>query len=158
MEITKEEYLSLMKRIDELERERSVNKMLTYKCWAYAVNELPIESIRIVSDHSPEPVLRYDSCARDAWGLFTKLAKEIHKSTYTYKAEIISWSKELYWRGCGRSSAPTRYGDLTDTQKQLSLEMLNELIPIYNKYFKIAHPGTWVTDLDGVKRFVEVAE
>lgn len=157
MEISREEYLALTRRIEELEKERSMSKLLTYKCWAYAVNELPIEHIRVVETREPDIQLRYDAVARDTWGLFTKLAKRLHTPQWEYKAERHQWSG-LYWRSSGPTSPPKRYDDLSEAQKQLSLEMLNELVPIYNKYFKMAHPGTWVTDLCGERCFLEVRE
>ena len=157
MEISREEYEALQKRIEELEKERSLSKLLTYKCWAYAVNELPIENIRMADSNTPDTQLYYYSAARDTWNLFTKLAKRIHTAQWEFKAETQRYSG-LYWRAYGKHDAPTRYQDLTEVQKQLSLEMLNELVPIYNKYFRLAHPGAWVTSIHGERWFQTVDE
>ena len=157
MEISREEYEALNKRIEELEKERALSKLLTYKCWAYAVNELPIENIRMANSNKPDIQLYYYAAARDTWNLFTKIAKRIHAPQWEFNAETQTYNG-FYWRSCGQRNAPTRYQDLSETQKQLSLEMLNELIPIYNKYYRMAHPGAWVTNLCGERWYQTVDE
>lgn len=157
MEITREEYLALTKRIEELEKERALSKLFTYKSWAYAVNELPIENIRTIDSHNDAIQLYYSKEARDTWLLFSKIAKFIHAPHFDFRAEYQSYNG-FYWRQCSKKNPPTRYMDLTDEQKQLSLEMLNELIPIYNKYYKMAHPGAWVTNLCGKRWFQTMDE
>lgn len=140
MEISRSEYLALTRRIEELEkRQRSIG-LPHDRGWAYAVDELPIETVRMHGCRPAELRLYYAKEARDAWAAFTKLAKCIH-----HRDPVITKTRDCFGEAVYRdiwvgTTNPKKYADLTDEQKELSLAMLNELIPIYNKYFKAAHP------------------
>ena len=58
MEISYEEYRDLKRRIEELEREQAKTKVLPMKRWAYQVNELPIDTIRLSEKGNTANVFR----------------------------------------------------------------------------------------------------
>ena len=85
MEISYEEYRDLKRRIEELEREQAKAKVLPMKRWAYQVNELPINTIRISENIGNIPFFRYSQEARETWEVFLKLAKHVHTRVTPYE-------------------------------------------------------------------------
>lgn len=49
------------------------------------------------------------------------------------------YSNRPYIRSTDRKNAPRKISDLTPEQVALSVQMLDEMIPIYNRYFKMTH-------------------
>ncbi|MBR5584467.1 MAG: hypothetical protein IKT73_00835 [Anaerotignum sp.] len=150
VEVDYAEYIALKKRVEELER-KQVKDVPLASGWAYAVTELPIHHLGIDKFCSVKhPVVTYKRGAYDAWKLFTSLAKQIHavdtlhftSCNSRYNGEQYRWRIEYH-------SAPRSHTALTYEQKLLSLEMLNELVPIYNKYYKLAHPEADFFDVTG---------
>lgn len=159
MEISREEYLELKRRIEELEKKQVASRAGMSKGWAYAVNELPIEKVHIKNWKNPHAEAEYrGSGSLDAWMIFVKLAKQIHARTPKYRWKYDRCLRDWFWIGNDGIEAPKNYRDLTDEQKLISLEMLNELIPIYNKYFKELHPGIWIETKEGEEILIEVCE
>lgn len=157
MEISREEYLALTRRVEELEKRQNLPKSGYDRGWADWVNELPINILRLKSTENDELSVEYEKSACDAWLAFSKLAKLVHTRSWSYKRTYSThWGWN--WRSEGDNVVPKRYHELTDEQKAISLEMLNELIPIYNKYFKMTHPGLWVSHTSGERCYVDAEE
>ena len=153
MEISYKEYRDLKRRIEELEREQAKVKVLPMKRWAYQVNELPIETIRQSGNICSVPFFRYSQEARETWEVFLKLAKHVHKIVTPYEeSPIQGWTRKT------SDTFPRKCEDLTYEERKLSIEMLNELIPIYNKYFKLAHPEICIIYRDEKRQFVSVED
>lgn len=153
MEISYEEYRDMKKRIEELEREQAKAKVLPMKRWAYQVNELPINRIRISESIGSIPFFRYSQEARETWEVFLRLAKHVHTRVTLYEeSPIHGWKRKT----CDK--IPRKYEGLTYEEQRLSIEMLNELIPIYNKYFKLAHPKICIIYRDEKRQFVSVED
>lgn len=161
MEISYEEYRDLKRRIEELEREQAKAKVLPMKRWAYQVNELPIATIRISEKIGSIPFFRYSQEARETWEIFLKLAKHVNKRITPYEEAKIYGHGEVYhydWRKKSFDEVSRKCEDLTYEEQRLSIEMLNELIPIYNKYFKLAHPEICIIYRDQKRQFVSVED
>ena len=85
--------------------------------------------------------------------VFVKLAKHVHTRVTPYEESTIhSWTRKT----CDK--IPRKCEDLTYEEQKLSIEMLNELIPIYNKYFKLAHPEICIIYRDEKRQFVSVED
>lgn len=154
-EVSYEEYLTLKRRVEELEakQEKQEKEIPLAIGWAYAVRELPIYGVGLTKGCTfKKPVCYYKTGTGtgSAWTLFTGLAKQIHAED-TFRATnctrnidigLYSWDKRSH-------TAPRVFNHLTYEQKLLSLQMLNELIPIYNKYYKLAHPYAGFFDVTG---------
>lgn len=156
MEITQEEYLELKQTIRMLEeklnaaprQKNEISKM---------VSELPIWGVFKTSDNFP--IFEYSmSCSSDAWKDFLNLARRIHAPSYKFfMDETHSGSGKPYIRSFGDRLPPRKISDMTDAQIELSVQMLNELIPIYNKYFKTTHEFVLYSDReDGQYRKIYV--
>lgn len=162
LEISYEEYRDLKRRIEELEREQAKAKVLPMKRWAYQVNELPINTIRISENIGNIPFFRYSQEARETWEVFLKLAKHVNRRVAPYEEKKIYGPGELTycynWSKKSHDEIPKKYEDLTYEEQKLSIEMLNELIPIYNKYFKLAHPEICIIYRDEKRQFVSVED
>lgn len=151
-EVNYEEYIALKKRVEELEKRQTQDIPLS-SGWSYAVTELPISGTELYDKRSLEkPTVYYTKGARDAWQAFTKLAKQIHEKNSYHLVPAGSWRRENYIWDRKTLYAPKSHTALTYEEKLLSLEMLNELVPIYNKYYKLAHPYAEFYEA-GVKAF-----
>lgn len=137
-EVNYEEYLALERRVEELEKRQTEATRLAFS-WAYAVTELPIRGMYLKDDaNQTKPLPVYRRGSTDAWQAFTKLAKLIHGTAEFHLSHSKVYDTYRWYRTT--TDAPKNQADLTYEQKVLSLEMLNELIPIYNKYYKKANP------------------
>lgn len=149
-EVSYEEYLTLKRRVEELEAKQEKEVPLTLG-WAYAVRELPIYGVDLTKGCTfKKPVCYYETGTRSAWTLFTGLAKQIHAED-TFRATNCTRNIDIGLYSWDRRShaAPRVFNHLTYEQKLLSLQMLNDLIPIYNKYYKLAHPYAGFFDVTG---------
>lgn len=139
MEISEREYLELKRRVEMLESKQKAAP--SDRGWAFSVKVMPHDIVRAVNSCDKNLEVYCDTACSDAWKAFSDLAKYIHRRPTTFVWEFnryhryFSWNQELY-------HAPKRYHQLTEEQKLLSLDMLNELIPIYNKYYALANPTT----------------
>lgn len=157
-EVNYEEYLALKKRVEELERRQSKEVPLA-SGWAYAVTELPIHRAQLQENSCyTKPIAYYNRSANsEAWKAFTNLAKLIH-GTSVFHLTARNWCSPYYWR-YQSIDAPRSHTALTYEQKLLSLEMLNELVPIYNKYYKKANPCVgFFDDIKGVAFDLQVVD
>lgn len=160
MEIPYEEYIQLKNRVSELEEQLKCstgNRILNFSS---LVDVMPISSIRLIDDHDSSQGVKYSDFinGNGAWDCFVKLAKLIHLKDPSYIAERRNWNKDLYYRSYDYKNQPKRICDLTPEQVRVSINMMNELIAVYNRYFTELHKGVLVTELNGCTHFVEVED
>ena len=159
MEISEKEYLELKEQVRQLQLKvegvSSPPKDLHSR-----VSETPISHVRNVKDDTP--VFDYLHLASDdAWIAFVKLAKVIHKPSdkfYMDKANIgFGTGERPYIRSYRCGETPRKITEMSEEQIQVSVDMLNELIPIYNKYFQKTHETVLYSENnDGVYKQVNV--
>lgn len=157
MEITFEEYYQLKCRVTELERkveeqsksaEQKSNKKIV--SLAKEVDELPISRLYVHKEHEKLDV-RYDAlCGGGAWINFFKLALGVHTKPHDYIRKLLANGRTSLEPVMGTDLEPTKIGDLTQEQLQISIDMLNEIVPIYNHYFKKLHRGVTITEVNGI--------
>ena len=137
MEISVKEYYELKEQVRILQ-EKVNGKFKKQNSFADLVDELPIEYVMKSVDDFPE--FKYIRNASDAWKVFTHLGRLIHAPSYNfYMSTANQYSTKPYIRCVGDNLAPRKIADLKDEQIKISVQMLNELIPIYDKYFKQTH-------------------
>lgn len=157
MEISEKEYLELKEQVRQLQlKVEGVSS--PPKDFRSRVLETPISSVRNVKDG--EPIFDYiRSASDDAWIAFVKLAKVIHNPSdkfYMDKARYGAYEKP-YIRSYRCGDSPRKITEMSEEQIQTSINMLNELIPIYNKYFRKTHETVLYSENnDGIYRRVNV--
>ena len=155
MEISEREYFELKEQVRALqEKVNGIEK--PKRDFVSLVSELPINAVRNTVDDYPD--FKYFRNTTDAWRLFVQLAKIVHAESYKYyMSTTYPGSYKPYIRTIGKHEAPKRITDMTDEQITVSIQMLNELIPIYNKYFKQMHEYVLYSDTnDGQYRKIYV--
>ena len=142
MEISEREYLELKRRIEELENRWTTSTPLN-KGWAGAVDKMPREGIRMAcfSDKTNPPIANYINYSNDTWNLFVKLGKAIHETPRIYEWRRSHFYKDWRWELVSGGVRPKNFCDLSMDQREVSLNMLNELIAVYNKYFDMVQKG-----------------
>lgn len=139
MEISEKEYLELKEQVRQLQLKvegvSSPPKDLRSR-----VADTPISHVRNVEEG--KPVFDYmHSSSDDSWIAFIKLAKLIHKPSDRFYMDKSGFgtSEKPYIRSYRSGEAPRKITEMSEEQIQISIDMLNELIPIYNKYFQKTH-------------------
>ena len=156
MEISEKEYLELREQVRQLQLKvegvSSPPKDLRSR-----VSETPITFVRNIEEDMPTFDYLH-SANDDAWIAFVKLAKIIHKpSDRFYMSTEHPGSNKPYIRSYRQGEAPRKITELSEEQIQVSVDMLNELIPIYNKYFQKLHQTVLYSENnDGVYKQVNV--
>lgn len=144
MEITEQEYYELKAQV-ELLKQKVDGVKKPRADFASLVMEKPISYVRNIEDSLP--VFDYKwSASGDEWTLFLRLAKIIHRPNNLFYMD--SCTRGPYIRSIKKGCAPRKFTEMTEEQIELSVQMLNELIPIYNKYYKEIHPAV-LYDADG---------
>lgn len=160
MEISEREYYELKDQIRQLqykvEGTSSPPKDLRSR-----VADTPISHVRNVKEDAP--IFDYmHASSDDAWIAFVKLAKMIHKpSDKFYMGTAVAYGSirnaEPYIRSYRNGEAPRKITEMSEEQVQISVDMLNELIPIYNKYFQKIHETVLYSENnDGIYKSVNV--
>lgn len=159
MEISEKEYEELKMKIHELTHKVENMSCGRKKTLADKVKVLPHERVNNIStDH---PAFEYgSSSAYDTWNIFLMLAKRLHvKSPLYYMgtayADFYGTRKEPYIRFTGKEEVPKRIADMTHEQQEMSINMLNEMIPIWNKYFEETHKEV-LYDPDGLGNYIKI--
>ena len=139
MEISEREYFELKEQVLQLQNKLdAIPKPAKYL--RDRVAEVPISSVRNVVDD--EPIFDYRYMSNDAWTLFVKLSKMIHEPSdrfYMGTSSTYPTYGRPYIRSYKNGKAPAKIAEMTEEQVSISIDMLNELIPIYNKYFRLTH-------------------
>lgn len=157
MEISEKEYLELKEQVRQLQLKvegvSSPPKDLRSR-----VSETPITHVRNVKDDTP--VFDYLHLSNDdAWIAFVKLAKVIHKPSDKFYMDKAGFGigERPYIRSYRCGETPRKITEMSEEQIQVSIDMLNELIPIYNKYFQKTHETVLYSENnDGVYKQVNV--
>lgn len=157
MEISEKEYFELKEQVRQLQcKVDGINK--PPKDLRSRVVETPINEVRNVEEGTP--VFDYRHWPGDeAWVVFIKLAKLIHKPSNRFYMDLAySYGKpEPYIRSYRCGDTPRKITDMSEEQVQISIDMLNEMIPIYNKYFKKTHETVLYSESkDGIYKPVNV--
>lgn len=163
MEISTQEYSALMQQIQSLQdKVDGLTKEKQITSIARSVSELPISGIRI--NHWPPQYVRRVS-GDGAWGQFLSLAKLIHvpspKAVERRERRERGWHCNDPYFDSDRASATPKVRDLTNDQIEVSVKMLDEMIPIYNRYYKELHPTVLINfknDCPGKISIVPVRE
>ena len=140
IEIDKSEYLAMKNKLLALEEKINKIENATYRINSLKqmVNESPIESV--MNAHDQVPIFKYSTLGNDTWNCFLTLGKLLHRENYKFYMDTCGSGpyRRPYIRSNGKETIPM-VKNLDDNQKRISAEMLNELIPIYNKYYKMMH-------------------
>ena len=155
MEITYEEYCELKNRVLTLEEQLKAARLPKKGiALAYLVKQRPISHIQPI-DNKAIYGFRYSTMNSDAWLEFVKLAKIIHAPNHYYKArrQDVSWKGNAigYMSSSGDTKPPKTIEELTEEQLAASVAMLDEMIEIYNRYYKKIHPSVLVNRLNDVE-------
>ena len=156
MEISEKEYFELKEQVRILQ-EKVLGIDKPQKSLSNLVSELPINFVRNSTNEYPDFI--YEKSAQaDAWKLLTQIAKLIHSQSWKFYMSTASPLTSIpYIRTLGNRDAPRRIADMTNEQIEISVSMLNEIIPIYNKYFRMLHQEVLYCDnKEGVYRKIAV--
>lgn len=144
MEITREEYLELVNKIDSLQATlNSATTTCHTSFMSNMVKEMPIEGITPVDEYRRYPIFKFNkNRPSDTWKAFRDLARYLHIETPVFydDAKIGYGRQEIsYMREVQLHRKPPTTKQMTPEQKEISVQMLNEMIPIFNKYYKTLH-------------------
>ncbi len=137
MEISEQEYLELKQTVAELKQKiEDAERPKIFKMADY-VTETPFEYVKNTADDVPcfEPI----SSLGNAWKAFCSLAKLIHVKNANFYMSNTCYGRPYIRNSESLSVCPKKLNDLTPEQQQVSIEMLNEMIPIWNTFFKRIH-------------------
>lgn len=145
MEISEKEYYELKMQINNLqstvnELQNPTRKITTIKDMLY---EQVISGVHNLEEAKPLFGYRYNvNC--DAWTMaLLPLAKMLHDPSPLFymdsaAADFRGYTKKPYIR-MNLKNRVRKITDLTLEQIELSVQMMNEIVPIYNRYFKMTH-------------------
>lgn len=142
MEISEMEYYQLKMQVQNLQEQVASIKEPKRTNLVSAMNEGVISKVTNIVDG--KPVFGYvTSCNSDVWPLMLQMAKSVHDPSdlfYMDRSCVYPHLHRPYIRCIFQKSGKVRkILDLTECQFELSAQMLNEIIPIYNRYFKLTH-------------------
>lgn len=140
MEISEMEYLALKAQVQTLQSQVSaMNKPKQIRGIKDMVKEQVISGVQAMTDC--KPIFGYNNYNADAWTLMLQMAKEVHKPSNLFRMETrctYGYPKP-YINTIFNHQKPRKIADLTPEQLEISVQMLDEIIPIYNRYFKMLH-------------------
>lgn len=141
MEISEKEYYELQLQVRTLQHQvdaMSGPRKLSLKD---LVSEQVLSGVRNLEDN--RPIFGYSSFNSDSWNQFLALAKAVHEpSPLFYMDKAPSYDRyhdRPYIRSTKPKNVPKKIADLTPEQIKVSVQILDEIIPIYNQYFKQMH-------------------
>lgn len=135
--IGQEEYGRLLEKIRTLETKLNTCAPVSIAC---NMKELPLQTPTNL--YEDRPVFGFsNSTNSNAWLCFVRLAKLIHEKTDCHYMDR-TYSGSPYIRtetikSCDR--IPRKIEMLSQEEYQDSVDMLNEMVPIFNEYFKKNH-------------------
>jgi hypothetical protein len=142
MEITREEYLELVNKIDALQASLSEVKEPVGHIGSMVV-EKPIYGIDTIGPDGnvSDPSFKFVSgIYGEPWNIFRELAKRLHSNYsdfYIHEYED-RWGKRRGVRQRKRTKL-LQTTEMTSEQKEIAADMLNEMVPIWNRYFKLVN-------------------
>lgn len=141
MEISEKEYYELMSQVKVLKNQVESMQSPRRTTLLDMMNEQVISHVRNISD--TKPIFGYCCNSSEAWTVMMQLAKMVHKpSDLFYMDQCCAYDRyhmRPYIRSTSIKNSPRKIADLNAEQVNVSVQMLNEIIPIYNKYFKMMH-------------------
>lgn len=93
---------------------------------------------------------------QDVWKCFLTLGKMIHAKNGTFVARGGNWRSDPYFADEVKPFVPVKISQLTNEEADVSAEMIDKLVEIYNEYMVKLHPTVNVIDVDGVCHTVAV--
>ena len=141
VELLRSEVDRLQKMVSSLEAKA---QMVPHFGLAAITTETPIQDYRNTNNPSTmEEVVfayRYDKSASAAWRPFTMLAKELCKCDSTfYMSTIHPGSRVPCVRDDGFGVVPKRFENIPFEKLVLAGQMIDEMIRIWNRYYKMIH-------------------
>lgn len=139
VEIEEKEYLSLMNRLEALEKAVG-NDAKSIPAFFTLVKNKPYSYIRPVKDDVPE--FRFSHVpSSDAWGAFLALAKSYLRENdrfYMGETPVNGFLTRKYIRST--TSDKVRVIAKAPIEKQLlAAQMVSEMVDVYNRYYVEAH-------------------
>lgn len=155
MEIDEKEYYELQMQVRCLQSQVGSMKMPKQTTMKDLVNEQVISRVWNLAED--KPIFGYRYFNSDAWTQMLALAKMIHEpsSSFYMDRTISGCFSRPYIRSIFPKNRPRKISDLTPEELNVSVQMLNEIIPIYNKYFKRMHQRV-IYDRTGKGDYVSV--
>lgn len=157
--MTQDEYLKIKEEADRLNRlvyeyEHKVVDL------ASSTQKRPICALTIKSrsiNNLEDVELIYQYGAKDIpWKCFSQLGKFLHQSPITYYMSTTHPDSSVpFVRGCEHSAyTPKKYSDMTEEQIKISGRMVEELIEVWNRYFREVNTKAYL--LHGVSDRTEI--
>lgn len=139
MEISEKEYYELQMQVRLLQSRVEGMKIPKQTTMKDLVNEQVISRVWNLADD--KPIFEYSRSNSDAWTQMLVLAKMIHEPSPLFYMDRTNngYFSKPYIRSIFPKNRPRKISDLTPEELTVSVQMLNEIIPIYNKYFKQMH-------------------
>ena len=149
-----DELMELKKQAEEINKriaELTAPKNIAYRC-----KVKPYGLPRFLDNDARNPVVftdrHYDM---DAWAHFLALGKMIHAKNGVFKTRGLNWRRDPFYVDEFGKAAPKKVSELTQEEAQVSAEMMDKMISIYNEYMVRMH--TCVTlDCEGILTEVPV--
>lgn len=145
IEIEVSEYIDMLKEITSLKKQLEDKEKLfpTAKTVNGMLREKPYENVWNTDSDVAIFAPRVNGCSGEAHKAFVRLAKLLHRCNEKfYMSETYKGSGIPHIRDIGNTKIPT-FNEMSYEQHLLSAEMLNEMIPIWNKYFAKVHETVW---------------
>lgn len=139
MEISEKEYCELKMQVRLLQSRVEGMKVPKQTTMRDLVNEQVISRAWNIADD--KPIFEYRRFNSDAWTQMLALAKLIHEPSPLFYMDRTNndYFSRPYIQSIFPKNRPRKISDLTPEELAVSVQMLNEIIPIYNKYFKLMH-------------------
>lgn len=139
MEVSEKEYYELQMQVRTLKHQVDAMSSPRRTALKDLVKEQVISHVWNLADD--KPIFEYRRFNSDAWTQMLALAKMIHdpSSLFYMDRTINGYASKPYIRSIFPKNRPRKISDLTPEELNVSVQMLNEIIPIYNKYFKLMH-------------------
>lgn len=136
MEISEKEYNNLKFQISTLQNTINSLQAMPRKNIKDMLKEQVIDGVTNI-DNS-KPIFGYRRLQSEAWNYFLQIAKVIHEPSKLFYMGT-AMCEIPYIRSDFNRSSPKKIKDLSPEQAAISVQMLDEIIPIYNRYFKLLH-------------------
>lgn len=133
--IGQEEYGRLLEKIRTLETKLNTCAPVSIAC---NVRELPLRTPTNL--YEDRPVFGFSNLTNEnAWTCFVRLAKLVHEKPRLYYMKKNSYGNSYITSDTQKDSIPRKIEMLSQEEYRDSVDMLNEMVPIFNKYFKKNH-------------------
>lgn len=144
--IMEEQLEELMKKADELndfiKRMKRKNRLADY------ARLRPLSTPRNIK--CDVPIFGFGHLYNsDAWNCFCKLAKILHENSDEYYMSTVNYFNERNFIRSNKVPSASKFEELTREQMQLSGQMIDEMVGIFNKYYMATHNAVVYDPGDG---------